>query len=195
MYIYFYVFNNHLYILYIFIHAYHCIPLYNCMHSIICHWIFFDIQHIHTHVRARRHTTHSLTHTHTCACMRKNTGGGTPYRVQYGHRSKLYMFVVGTRATASTVGANESSMRSVAATRGHGSMWNPFAIYEFEEHNIATKTFNAIFDNNGCGFDDLPLPLQKMYIVHIGQGEDRVLGTLWRKQSVSMNVRCWGLCY
>ena len=47
------------------------------------------------------------------------------------------------------------------------------------------KTFNAIFDNNGRGYDDLPRALKNMYIIHIGQGQDRVLGTLCRKININ----------
>ena len=44
---------------------------------------------------------------------------------------------------------------------------------------LQDKTFNAIFDNNGCGYDDLPCVIQNMYIIHIGHGQEcEMLGTL-----------------
>ena len=46
---------------------------------------------------------------------------------------------------------------------------------------LQDKTFNAIFENNGRSYDDLSRELQNMYIIHIGHGHDRVLGTLCRK--------------
>ena len=54
----------------------------------------------------------------------------------------------------------------------------PSQYMNLKNTTLQQKTFNAIFDNNGRGYDDLPCVLQNMYIIHIGHGQECVLGTL-----------------